>query len=258
MSDLRLKIFLEKNYKYYKRKYSSKDPVWILHKFNNEADVEIAGFITAVFSYGSVDQINKFINKLLSKIGKNVYEFTLNYSKSKDKKYLNDLSYRFQKGNELSLLFGNLNATLISNGSLKNTFVNYLDESDVSILNALQSFVVELKGQNDNGRFFNHLLPEPLSGSPCKRLNLFLRWMVRKDEIDLGIWNEIGTHRLLMPIDVHVHRIALKLGLVSRRSYDMKFSMQLTERLKEFDPHDPVKYDFALCHIGVDGMERLK
>lgn len=256
MSDLKLKKFLEKNYKNYKFKNSSKDPVWIIHKFNNEPDIEIAGFITAAFTYGSVDQIIKFIDGLFKKIGNNVYEFTLNYSKSKDKKYLEGVAYRFQKSEDVILLFEMISNVLKSFGSLKNLFLSNLLEEDENIIRALQKFVTELKKSKRLSRAIEHLIPEPQYGSACKRLNLFLRWMVRKDEIDLGIWNEVGTHRLLMPVDVHVHRISLALGLVNRRSCDLKFSLQLTERLKQFDTIDPVKYDFALCHIGIDGKER--
>lgn len=250
--DYKLKKILNKNYEHYHRKYSSTDPIWNLYRFSNELDIEVAGFITSVYSYGSVDQINYFITRLLNKIGNRVYEFTLNYSKSKDKKYLDNLCYHFQTERELGLLFDALKKSLRKNCSLRNAFIKYIKPYDENILSALQNFVTELKNGKEHGRSFNHLIPEPASGSACKRLNLFLRWMVRKDDIDFGIWQEVGASRLLMPVDVHVHRISSQLGLVSRKSCDLKFSLMLTEKLKEFDPDDPVKYDFALCHIGID------
>jgi uncharacterized protein (TIGR02757 family) len=132
-----------------------------------------------------------------------------------------------------------------------------MDKSEKNIIGALSRFTGRLNRniKKRKGAYTHYLISNPANGSACKRMNLFLRWMVRKDEIDTGIWNEVGTGRLIMPVDTHIARISKQLRLVKRKSIDMKFAVELTERLKSFDADDPVKYDFALCHIGVDGRK---
>jgi len=245
MGSENLKGQLERLYIQYKRKFSSKDPVWILHRFNDEKDIEIIGLITSAYAYGQVDLINKFIEKLLARIGNQPYEFTINFEKRKDKKYLKRFNYRFNTGSDLINLFQALQRVLIDYGSLKRLFLKGYKSGQENIATSLTLFTTEL---NQN----NFLIPDPLKKSACKRMNLFLRWMVRKDEIDTGIWNEVNKSKLIMPVDVHIARIAKRLNLVKRATVDIKFAVELTRKLKEFDSEDPVKYDFSLCHIGID------
>ena len=138
-------------------------------------------------------------------------------------------------------------------GSLKNLFLKGYSKEDDNILTGLYNFTDYLKKGIRADSKFHYLIPDSRKNSTCKRLNLFLRWMVRKDEIDPGLWSSnISTSKLIMPVDTHVYRISRQLNIIDRKSYDMKFAVELTEKLKEFDPEDPVKYDFALCHIGID------
>ena len=255
-----LKELLEKLYTSYKHKFSSKDPVWILHRFDDEKDIEILGLITSAFSYGSVDQINLFIQTLMEKIGNKPYEFTINFQKRKDKKYLNDLYYRFNTQKDLINLFYSLNKILIKYLSLKNLFLANYNNNDENIIPALIRFANELNlnGKHEDSRYYHYLVSNPVNGSTCKRMNLFLRWMVRKDEIDLGIWSEIAPSKLIIPVDTHVARVSKKLRLVERKSVDLKFAIELTKALKKFDPIDPVRYDFALCHAGIDNKDIFK
>ncbi len=251
-SDLKKK--LDYYYSAYNTKFSSKDPVRNLNRFSDEKDIELAGLITAAFSYGSVDQINTFLGMLFSKTGTNLHEFTINFSKHKDKKLFNGLYYRFNSQFDILNMFASLQAVLKANERLKNYFLKGFSESDENILSALSSF----SGGLNRGipkvkkRYYHYLFSDPVNNSTCKRMNLFLRWMVRKDEIDLGLWGEIGTSKLIMPVDTHIARISKELGLVKRKSIDLKFALELTGVLKEFDENDPVKYDYALCHIGID------
>lgn len=249
-----LKDLLDNLYLSYKHRFSSKDPVWNLHKFNDETDIEIIGLLCSAYAYGSVDQINLFISRLMHKIGCKPYEFTINFQKRKDKKYIKDLHYRFNTGDDLVNLFYSINKNLIAYSSLKNLFMSYFNSNDINIIPALSGFTkkLSLNGKHTGNKYYNYLIPSPGNGSTCKRLNLYLRWMVRKDEIDLGIWNEIDTSKLIMPVDTHIARISKKLKLVKRKSVDLKFAIELTEKLKKFDSSDPVKYDFALCHAGID------
>lgn len=257
MNNSELKEKLEAHYLNYRQKFSSKDPVWILHRFSDERDIELIGLITAAFAYGSVDQINRFIHELLLKTGNNPYEFTINFSKRKDKKHLEGLYYRFNSCLDIINMFSSLNKALVKSGSLKNLFLSHYKASYSTIIPALGGFTNELNKniiKNDN-RYYHYLFSNPVNNSTCKRMNLFLRWMVRKDDIDTGLWSDIPASKLIMPVDTHIARISNKLKLVNRKSIDLKFAIELTERLKEFDPVDPVKYDFALCHIGIDKKE---
>lgn len=257
MPDLKEK--LDKLYLQYKSRYSSKDPVWILHRFSDPRDIEIMGLITASYSYGQVNLINKFTDKLLSRIGSKPYEFTINFTKGKDKKYLKGLNYRFNTENDLVSLFNAVHSAVSLYGSLKNLFLKSYSNDSANIAGALSDFISVLNklSNHTNGterNYFSFLLANPSNKSTCKRMNLFLRWMVRNDEIDTGVWSEVSTSKLIMPVDVHVARISKSLKLVKRKSVDLKFALELTENLKKFDKEDPVKYDFSLCHIGIDGV----
>ena len=248
-----LKELLENLYLKYKNKNSSKDPVWILHRFSDEKDIEIAGLITSCYAYGQVDQINIFILKFLKNINFKVHEFTSNYSEHKDKKYLNNLYYRFNTEEDMSLLLLNIKSILDEFKSLKSLFADFYQDTHVNILPSLKIFTSELNKVERKNTNYKYLIPLTENNSACKRLNLYLRWMVRKDEIDTGIWKDkIDKSKLIMPVDTHIYRVSQKLKLIKRKSCDMKFAVELTERLKSFDVADPVKYDFALCHFGID------
>lgn len=254
MNNSELKEKLEAHYLSYRQKFSSKDPVWILHRFSDERDIELIGLITAAYAYGSVDQINRFINELLQKTGNRPYEFTINFSKRKDKKHLAGLYYRFNSHFDLLDMFSSLNKVLLRSGSLRNLFLTHYQSSHNNIIPALSGFTNELNKNipKAESRYYHYLFSNPVNKSTCKRMNLFLRWMVRKDDIDSGLWNDIPASKLVIPVDTHIARISKRLKLVDRKSIDLKFALELTDKLKKFDPVDPVKYDFALCHIGID------
>lgn len=257
MPDLKEK--LDKLYLQYKSKYSSRDPVWVLHRFSDPRDIEIMGLITASYSYGQVNLINKFTDKLLSQIGNKPYEFTINFSKGKDNKYLRGLNYRFNSENDLVSLFSAVHNAVSRHGSLKNLFLQSYRDNSENIVEALSDFISALNKLSNHTNtakknYFSFLLANPSNKSTCKRMNLYLRWMVRKDEIDTGVWSEVSTSKLIVPVDVHVARISKNLNLVRRKSIDLRFALELTENLKKFDKEDPVKYDFSLCHIGIDGV----
>lgn len=247
-----LKAILDNLYEKYKRKYSSKDPIWVLHRFNDKKDIEIMGLLIASYSYGQVDLINSFTETLLKRIGNKPHEFTTNFQKRKDKKHLKGLYYRFNSEDDLAELFAVLKKIVLAWGSLKKLFLKGYERSSPNIIPALEKFTSNFAVRRPNNGSYRYLVSNPANNSTCKRMNLFLRWMVRKDEIDTGIWSEIPTSKLIMPVDVHVARSSKSLGLVKRKSVDLKFAIELTEALKKFDENDPVKYDFALCHAGIE------
>ncbi len=248
-----LKRYLDENYLSYKKAYSSDDPVWLIHEINDEKNTELTAFIFSCFAYGRVDIMNEFLNKLLARLNGNMYEFTVNFDDRKDKKHLVNLYYRFNISNDLVFLFKQLRQAISDYGSLKSLFLKGYSGADDNILNGLYNFTDYLKKGIKANSKFHYLIPDSRKNSTCKRLNLFLRWMVRNDEIDPGLWSsEISKSKLIIPVDTHVYRISRQLNLIDRKSCDMKFAIELTQKLKEFDRNDPVKYDFALCHIGID------
>jgi len=249
-----LKELLDTLYLKYKSKHSSKDPVWRLHEFSEAKDIEILGLVTSCYAYGQVDQLNLFVNKFLKNIDSGVHEFTSNYSEHKDKKFLKGLYYRFNTEEDLSVLLINIRNALLSYGSLQGLFCAEYRGSDENILSALKFFASKLNETSPESSNYKYLVPLPENGSACKRLNLFLRWMVRKDEIDTGIWENVNRSKLIMPVDTHIYRISRLFKIVKRTSCDLKYAVELTDILKKFDPEDPVKYDFALCHLGIDKL----
>lgn len=243
-------------YSRYSRKYSSNDPVWILHNLKNKKDIEVLAFIISCFSYGRVELIIDFISKLVESINKEIYEFIINYNPSKDRKYIRGFYYRFNSESDLSELFRCLSCILKKYHSLENLFMEKYSNSEKNILTPLNHFTKTLNSfsKKRQGSSFRYLVPVPENNSTCKRLNLFLRWLVRKDNIDFGLWKNVSKSKLIIPVDTHVYSVSRELGLLKRKSCDLKFALALTDKLKTFDSNDPVKYDFALCHLGIEGF----
>ena len=246
------KQLLDLYYVKYNNQLSSKDPVWKLIRVKTKTDKEVLAFIISCYSYGNITQINNFINKVLEFTSLNVSEFIFNYKRNSQETKL-DFRYRFNTSQDFFDLIHTITEILKKYGSLKNLFLKYYDKNDENILNALNGFTLEIRQIAKGSKSFEYLVPLVSKKSTCKRLMLFLRWMVRKDKIDLGLWGKsVDTSKLIMPVDIHVYRAARKYKLTERKSYDMKFAIELTNKLKQYDPKDPVKYDFALCHLGVD------
>jgi uncharacterized protein (TIGR02757 family) len=243
-------VELDNLYLKYKHIYSSDDPVWSLHNFKDKKDIEVFGLIASSYAYGQIRVMNKFLNELLNRIDNKPYDFIFNFDLKRDGKILKEMNYRFNNEYDLINLIENIRINILKYGSLKNLFLNNYSDNDENILKALRYFSDSLRNKYINKlKGYDYLMPDVSKGSTCKRLNLFLRWMVRKDEVDTGIWSkEVDKSKLLMPVDVHVYRQARKMKLIKRTSCDMKFAIELTNKLKIFDPTDPVKYDFALCH----------
>jgi uncharacterized protein (TIGR02757 family) len=238
------------------------DPIEFPHRYSRPQDIEIAGFIAASFAYGKIGLFKPVIEQILKSGGKRPASFIQNFNLKKDGKFLKDISYRFSKNEDILCYVEMLSNALKEHGSLKNLFVSHCSPDDEDIKNALEGFAgyfleqdtSKFYGQKAKPQGLTHLFPSPKKCSSCKRLNLFLRWMVRTEDIDLGIWDEIPPSKLIIPLDTHIARISRCLGLTKRASSDWKTAKEITASLKRFDPDDPVKYDFALCHRGVSGL----
>lgn len=253
---MNLKQKLEYHYKTFDRTKLEPDPLQFLHLFKDERDIEVMGLITSVFAYGNVKQIENTIKKLLVIFDGEPYEFIKNFSGESGKKSVQGINHRFYSEDDIIKLLIILNKELIIHKSIKNIFINGYNISDYNVKSGISNFsnhflnsFIQSFGRVSNGIKFMFPLPE--KGSACKRMNLFLRWMIRKDELDFGLWNEIPTSKLVIPVDTHIARICKQLNLTARKNADWKMAEEITDNLKKFDPLDPVKYDFAICHLGI-------
>jgi uncharacterized protein (TIGR02757 family) len=237
-----------------------RDPLGMVMRYKEPRDREIAGFFAAMLALGRVDLICRAVKDLLVRMNPSPYRFVRGFRPDRDAAALKGFRYRFYGPDDVGLLIYWLHQALARWGSLENLFSLDYRPGDPNIGSALSSFVRTILSQ-DRGRFspelpprgrgMRHFLADPRDGSGCKRLNLFLRWMVRRDSPDLGLWRGIDPSRLIIPLDTHVARLSVCLGFTRRRQADWKMAEEITASLRDMDPCDPVKYDFALCHLGM-------
>lgn len=252
----KLKSKLDFHYTNFDRTTIAPDPLQFLHQYRAKEDIEIVGFISSIFAYGNVSQINLILSKIFSELGTSPYQKILGMNESEIKIFTNKIRYRFYTPQDVEELFLTLQKILSENFSLKNIFLERYKSSDKNIKTALSHFSEQILNYfPTKTRGIKFMFPNPNDGSTCKRMNLFLRWMVRRDELDFGLWNEIATSKLIIPVDTHIAKICKQLKLTKRNSVNWAMAEEITENLKKIDSDDPVKYDFALCHIG---MRKLK
>ncbi len=249
-----LKQKLEYHYKAFDKSKLEPDPLQFPHLFEDKKDIEVMAFIASVFAYGNVKQIISTLNTFLLIAKNQPYKFISNISATKN--LPTNFVHRFYSNRDILHLFQLLNLAYDENGSLKNLFLSGYNSKDENVKNAITKFnYYFLKKAHKEfkklSRGIVFIFPLPEKGSACKRMNLFLRWMVRKDELDFGLWREIPTSKLIIPVDTHIARICTQLKLTKRKNVSWKMAEEITENLKKFDPNDPVKYDFAICHIGM-------
>ncbi len=241
-----IKPSLEQIYrKYNRRKYVSPDPLQFLYGYSDVRDREIVALIASSLAYGRVAQILKSVEKVLNEMGPSPCDFLVGVKSRRLEKVYAGFKHRFTTDEELVSMLLGIGRVIGEYGSLNECFVSGLSRSDDNILPALQKFVDEV---GSDGKY---LLPSPSRGSACKRLNLFLRWMVRKDAVDPGGWKGVSKGKLIVPLDTHMARIGQMLGFTSRKSADMKMAREITDAFGEFAPRDPVKYDFSLTRFGI-------
>ena len=254
-----LKRRLNYHYKYFDKSKISPDPLEFPHRYKDPRDIEISAFISSIFAYGNIKQIIKSLNTVHNVMENQPFNFVLNFSYDEDKEKFKNIKHRFYTDGDIAVLFFILNKVYEVYGSLKYLFLLYYFDSDKNLKNTISFFSNNLldigasKAKISGGLKF--MFPDPFKKSACKRINLFLRWMVRKDELDFGLWKEIPTDKIIIPVDTHVARICRELNLTKQKNISWKMAEEITEKLKLFDREDPVKYDFAICHIGMRKME---
>lgn len=222
------------------------DPVSIPHEFSKRQDIEIAGLFAAVLAWGQRRTIIKKCMELMDRMDREPYAFVRYHSES-DLRQL--VGFRHRTFNDTDLLY--FVSFLHWYYSRYDTLETVFEGESIEMgLERFHSMFFSLEGHPSRTR--KHI-STPVKKSTCKRLNMYLRWMVRADDrgVDFGLWRNISPASLICPCDVHVDRVARKLGLIKRKQTDWQTAVELTDRLKQFDPHDPVRYDFALFGLGV-------
>ena len=244
------KAQLEHLYKRYNsRKWVHPDPLEFLYNYPDSRDVEVVGLIASALAYGRVAQILKSVSIVLEKMGSSPYDFLLSVTPSSLRRIYSGFKHRFTTGDDLARMLIGARSVIKRYGSLYNCFFSGFSDKDDTVFNGLSFLVNELVKKYDGQK--NSLLALPGKGSACKRWNLYLRWMVRNDRVDPGEWAGISPSRLIIPLDTHMHRICLLMGLTKRKNADMRTAMEITGAFRKIEPKDPVRYDFALTRLGI-------
>lgn len=263
LRDASLRTHLEEIHARFDRRWLSPDPLEFLHRYDDPADVEIFGFFAAGLAYGRVDQIGRSLADLAERLGPHPARFVREFDASRDAARFRGFVHRFHVGRDLALLTELLHRALDEEQTLGDWFARGDDPTAPDIGPGLTSFCRRMVGRTDlrltrSGRLpprapVRYFFSAPADGSACKRLNLYLRWMVRRDRhgLDFGLWTRVSAARLIIPLDTHIARIATNIGLTARRTPDWKMAEEITRALRRLDPADPVKYDFALCRLGI-------
>lgn len=231
------------------------DPIQFCHKFTNKNDIEVAGLISSSLAYGKRQKIIESSNIIIDFMDFKPYNYIMNLNIDDAKIKLANFKHRYTSGEDVFFLLLILNRVLQDYEGLEDIFLKGYNPREKNIKFALTQFVNTLtdsvQGEIQNMRGINFLLPSPQKGSACKRLNMFLRWMVRKGPVDLGLWKNISPSKLLIPLDTHVAKVSRKLGICKRKSDDWITVEEITDYLLQLDPQDPAKYDFAIFGEGV-------
>jgi uncharacterized protein (TIGR02757 family) len=230
--------------KYNHREFVHPDPLEFLYDYLDIKDREIIGLIASSLAYGRVAQILKSVSLVLEKMKKSPYDFVMGSKPEMIKKQFSGFKHRFTIGNNISSLLINTKILIKEYGSLNECFVSGLTSRDATVVQAMTNFAAKFKGCES-------LIPNANLKSACKRLNLYLRWMVRKDNVDPGGWTGVEASKLIIPLDTHMFKIGHGLGFTKRNSADMQTAAEITAIFKGFEPKDPVKYDFALTRFGI-------
>ncbi len=252
-SEIRNPQLLERLYaRYNHRVCVPPDPLQFVYRYTERRDMEIAAFVASALAYGRVRQIERSLTQLFDRMDNTPFHFTSHFDGAARAK-LRSFKHRFTTGDDLSDLLALFRRVFDDYGGLESFFTLGCHDEDATVLPALSRFCESL-GQMQGGQAstgLNYLLANPSRGSASKRLNLFLRWMVRRDEVDLGLWQRINKARLVVPMDVHMGRLCRILGLHDDKTISLSTALKVTRAFARMNPEDPVKYDFALSRLGI-------
>ena len=250
LSFLELKDFLEsKVIQYNTKKFIETDPIQVPHMFSNKYDIEISSFLTSTIAWGNRKSIIKNANRLMQLMDYSPYEFVINHDQS-DLEVFNGFVHRTFNSIDAKQFIKSLKNIYVNYGGIETIFNKYSDKDCLQF--AIHKFKTHFFEIEHTERTKKHI-SDPLKNSAAKRINMFLRWMVRPNDsgVDFGIWDSISTSQLSCPLDIHSGKVARKLGLLQREQNDNKALKELDSNLRIFDKNDPAKYDFALFGLGV-------
>ena len=238
-------------YKYESKDFIKDDPIQFVHKGKTKEESELYGFIASLFAYGN----RKIFIKTLDEIFQRADNDITNYIKNGDFSNLKGIGYRFSKDYDIIPMFEIIHSLYTKSKGLEELFSYSFTPDRGEKYDQFLEKVVDYfyaRAPKGAGQGFYHMIPDPKKGGAMKRMNMFLRWMVRKSPVDVGIWKFMKPADLYIPLDVHVARQSLNMGLLTRKSNDYQAVRELTKKLKEFCPEDPIKYDFAMFAFGVE------
>lgn len=245
-----LKEFLDQRVDLYNRpSFISLDPISIPHRYSEKEDIEIAGFLAATIAWGNRTAILRSADRMMEIMGNAPYDFVINH-RDDDLKCIDGCMHRTFFAEDFIYFIETLKYIYLEKGGMEAIFVRY--QTSDSLQPAIHEFRKIFFELSHNARTERHV-SDPFRGSAAKRINMFLRWMVRRDDrgVDFGLWRSISPSVLSCPLDVHSGNVARKLGLLKRKQSDAKAVAELDAALRELDPADPVKYDYALFGLGV-------
>jgi len=255
----RLAASLDALYDGFNHADAASDPVHRVRPYRDPADREIAGFCAAALAFGRVASVLNSIDTLFAIMGPHPSEFVRSFDPAAAHPELRAMVHRWIRGRDVAALLWVLRQMLEQSGSIEAFFLDGDDAAAPDVSTALDSFsrralALDLKrayGRVPARAGVCYFFPRPSAGSACKRLNLFLRWMVRRDEVDLGVWTRLAPARLIVPLDTHIIRLGRCLRLTRYASPGWKMAADVTASLRQLDPDDPVRFDFSICHVGM-------
>ena len=250
---------LDRLYHLYTHRDFSKDPQYTFSSELPQPDLETAAFIASIFAFGKVEAMNEVLRAVYSRMDGRPFEYLIRSSTTRIRKDFSDLYYRFYTVDDIQVFFTTLSLLLRKHGGLRNLFLKKGTEEERDTFPMIQRVSCsfheafrESTGTVSHGHRF--MFPLPQKGSACKRMHLFLRWMVRKDKIDFGIWHEAGASKLILPLDTHTIKASHLIGLTEKKTANRLMALEVTDGLRTINPDDPVKYDFVLCHLMMEGQ----
>ena len=277
-----LKTMLDRLYAEFNYPNSATDPIHIVRRYERPDDREVVGFFASALAFGRVASVMQSIERVLAIVGDHPAEYVRHFDPAREKRAFAHLVHRWIGGADLVALLWVMRQMIDRSGSIEGFFLEGDDPTTPDITPALDSFSTRAlaldltaaygppeslrhgppkrQAKAEGGHHLRsgrsvrgvcYFFPRPSAGSACKRLNLFLRWMVRRDELDLGVWSRVTPARLVVPLDTHVIRVGRCLRLTRYTSPGWRMARDITRTLSRLDPADPVKYDFALCHLGM-------
>lgn len=255
-----LKPELDRLYDQFNLTHSTRDPIWTVRRFERRDDQEVVAFLASALAFGRVQSVLQTVDAVLGVMEGRPAAFVREFAPDRAAQF-DGVGHRWIRSRDLAALAWLLHQMLRDHGSIEGFFAAGLAPGATSIEDALESFsrramaldLASIYGRRRPVPGVGYFFSRPSSGGACKRLNLFLRWMVRHDAVDLGLWEAVRPAQLVVPLDTHIIRVGRCLGLTRRVSPGWGMAMDVTTALRGLNPDDPVRYDFSMCHLGMGG-----